>query len=274
MRFANYWANGCRDWKGPNPRTGMRETFASWGWSDVSHEDAVARGRERAAMIAQGLQPGQKPDHHTYGDRPFKEQVLEKWDGADGRPAGVISLNSYGCDILNTAHTAFVDIDLEDGKDRGSRENKALGDLEFILRREDQFGAHVYRTAGGLRYLLTLDHADPGGDHVTDLMTGMGADPLYVRLCRIQGCFRARLTPKSWRCGMGERIHIDYPISGPDHQASVADWRRRYRDVSKEFSVCRRIGYFGKAHDTSEDFDRVLELHDRETKATIDLPLA
>jgi hypothetical protein len=47
------------------------------------------------------------------------------------------------------------------------------------------------------------------------LMRFLRADPDYVRLCAVQECYRARLTPKPWRCGDGPN-HVCELVCGSD----------------------------------------------------------
>ena len=61
--------------------------------------------------------------------------------------------------------------------------------------------AFIYETAGGLRVILAHRKIDPCSDEAARTLDFVGSDPLYLRLCRSQKSFRARLTPKPWRCG-------------------------------------------------------------------------
>ena len=54
---------------------------------------------------------------------------------------------------------------------------------------------------GGLRVIVADRLMEPSSEEAGQLLERMGSDPLYVRLCRNQESFRARLTPKPWRCG-------------------------------------------------------------------------
>ena len=62
-------------------------------------------------------------------------------------------------------------------------------------------GCRVYRTAGGFRLLVTSDTFDPMSTETIELLKAFGSDPLYIRLCKAQECFRRRLSAKFWRCG-------------------------------------------------------------------------
>ena len=49
----------------------------------------------------------------------------------------------------------------------------------------------VYRTAAGLRVLVTGAGAPPRSDRARELLTELSADPLYVELCATHDCYRA-----------------------------------------------------------------------------------
>ena len=62
------------------------------------------------------------------------------------------------------------------------------------------WGVRVYKTCAGYRGLVTHATFDPTADATLDLMRQFRCDPQYVTLCKRQESFRARLTPKGWRC--------------------------------------------------------------------------
>src|SRR5262249_7835846 len=70
------------------------------------------------------------------------------------------------------------------------------------LARHRDWGMRVYQTRSGLRYLVTHAPFDPGDADTEAAMQFLGCDPNYMILCRAQKSFRARLTPKPWRCGV------------------------------------------------------------------------
>jgi hypothetical protein len=47
-----------------------------------------------------------------YPNRPGRELVLEEIKNAAGELLAVVTRNSYGCRVLNTARVMFVDVDL------------------------------------------------------------------------------------------------------------------------------------------------------------------
>ena len=89
-------------------------------------------------------------------------------------------------------------------------------------------------------------------------MTQLDADPAFVRLCRAQESFRARLTPKPWRCGC-ERPAVRFPREHAHDEERFSEWR-----------VVEEVGW-RRVH---PDVAPILSAHDRVTKATSTLPLA
>ena len=68
------------------------------------------------------------------------------------------------------------------------------------------WAVRVYRTPSGLRAMATHQRFAPNDPAVTAFFDAVGADPVYVRMCINQQCFRARLTPKPWRIGISAHM--------------------------------------------------------------------
>jgi hypothetical protein len=67
----------------------------------------------------------------------------------------------------------------------------------------------VYRTHSGCRVVCTSRRFPRTQDNypADRLMRFLRADRHYMELCQAQKCYRARLTPKPWRCD-GEPNHV------------------------------------------------------------------
>ena len=290
MKFPKYWAKGSTEFSPDvrNPQTGQDGgRFSCWGWSDVSVGEAEKKGVERAAAAEKTIRErGWAADKYSYGDsdRPFREEVLEQWVDGDEDPYAVVSVNSYGCKVLNTNSVMFVDVDLpEPGcsallkhmvkslfgsggpSPREAMEGEALAKLRDLAQSDSKFGVRVYRTSAGMRYLLTHIHADPASATTSRIMGLLGADPLYVKLCERQECFRARLTPKPWRCGM-RSAHKFFPWADKAAEERFRDWEREYLEKSQEFASCHFVTQIG-VDAVDAKIDRVLDFHDKQTKA-------
>jgi hypothetical protein len=104
------------------------------------------------------------------------------------------------------------------------------------------------------------------------LLNEFRADPLYVRLCRLQESFRARLTPKPWRLGI-RKVPVEFPFETSADQARFNEWEREYESKAVGYSTCAFQTKFG-AGGVLPEFDVLIHFHDEKTKATRGLPLA
>ena len=209
----------------------------------------------------------------------------EKIDGISGihEAAAIVTRNHYGCLVLNTAQSLFIDVDLPAPSPliRSAEERREcwqeittriFDDLRIVLANERNEGFRIYRTAAGFRILATAHEFEPGSKRSKRLMEAAGADADFVDLCAIQKSFRARLTPKPWRCGM-KRPPCSYPRTSADDQRCFSEWLSQYDRLCRDKATCQYLGHVG----LSEVHDRVapiIEVHDRETRALQALPLA
>ena len=206
MKFPKFWAHG---------RSG---SFSTWQWSDNSVEEARALADEAAHRLEMQFNANGRPEQrYGYANRPLREPVLREMADASGQVSHVVTRNSYGCQVLNSGGALFVDVDLpEESQKAGGMLSSLFGraaapqdPVQAALAKarhwaESQPGWtwRIYRTKAGLRLLAThalFDAADPVCESAFE---AVGADPLYRKLCQTQKCFRARLTPKPWRCGV------------------------------------------------------------------------
>jgi hypothetical protein len=155
---------------------------------------------------------------------------------------------------------------------RARMEAAAIAKVEALVESVPRSGVRVYRTRGGLRYLLTHGRPNPGSPETLKAMQTLGADPLYVRLCRAQECFRARLTPKPWRCGVSS-LNIRYPYLDRQAENRVREWTERYARRAEKFATCNLIAHLGSSA-MDPLVARVVEYHDDKSKIGSGLPLA
>lgn len=288
MHFPRHWAKGRFD---AVDRDGRELRFSCWGWSDQSREDAAQKGAEAARRVSERILMGDRPRRYPYGERPLREEILEQLEGPGGDVFAAISRNSYGCLVLNAKGAMFVDVDLPrpgmaerlchslgsllGRKGEGLERKKmtaTLSELATSIRSDPALGVRVYRTRAGLRYLFTHGPVDPRAPATTEWMSQLHADPLYVRLCKSQDSFRARLTPKPWRCGMGTPTDL-YPWAGPEEETEFRAWEERYRKASSRFATCELVTVLG-SESMPPELARIVALHDDVTRATSGLALA
>jgi hypothetical protein len=242
-----------------------------WETSHASVERAREAARESARGLRQKLAAGGPLERYPYGVRPLREEILASFPGPDGKPAALVTRNGYGCEVLNAARVMFVDIDLPDSVRGDSRERDALGRIERFVHAQPDFAFRVYRTAAGLRALATQAPLEPSAENL-GVLRALGCDPLYLRLCQEQACYRARLTPKPWRCGQ-ERIHLVFPFEDAGQRERVARWSADYARRQRAFATCELVASLGRpgVHPEVRSF---LELHDERTRVGSGLPLA
>lgn len=278
MNFPRFWARGASG------------DFLAWRWSFQSLAEAQALANDAARQLAERFRSGARPDRHGgyYPNRPFREQVLREIPNGSGGLAAVITRNSYGCLVLNTAQAMFVDIDLPPAEKsagsgfmkrlfggkpaESSPQDEALARVERWTRDHPQWGWRAYRTHSGLRLLATQGPVPADSPATAQTFEALGADPLYRRLCQTQNCFRARLTPKPWRCGF-HRKPERWPFLEPGQEARFAQWESDYLGRASNFATCDFLRQIGNAA-LHPDLQAIVELHDGPTRAQSKMPLA
>lgn len=245
---------------------------------------------QAAQLVADRFRTGLLPNRHGgyYPDRPFREQVLEEIKSASGEVIGVITRNSYGCRVLNTERVMFVDIDLPEPRKSGGLlkklfgkpdlspanrpQEEAISRIESWTRNHVEWGWRIYRTRSGLRLLATQGLVDADSDTAKGVFDALGADPLYRKLCSSQKCFRARLTPKPWRCGLHSRPER-WPWLDTAQENRFRKWEVRYERASSDWATCDFVRHIG--HPTIHpEVQTMLRLHDEPTRAGSHLRLA
>ncbi len=273
MKIPKYWAKGqttVRD------ERGRELTVACWRWSDVSPAEAVQAAEARAREITLRFEAGQRLDRYAYADRPLREEIIEPLNGAGGREAAILTRNSYGALVLNTARVMFIDIDSEKkdrpgafagvlrqlgGKQSLSAEALQLARIEEWSRAHPEWSIRVYRTFGGLRGLITNELFEPKDSSSIEILKSLGSDPLYVKLCQAQECFRARLTPKPWRCGVnGPPGRYPWPTAAAE--IAQREWERNYEHATHQYTTCKLIKDFG-SKTMHPEIARIAQIHDQ-----------
>jgi hypothetical protein len=290
VKLARFWARAPGEAAGSG---GERVRVVARGWSNASLDEARAKAAQAAARLAARLASGQPPTGaYLYGERPLPEPIVREL-GDGGAPRAVVTRNAYGSLVLNARELMFVDIDREPEAGAGG----GVGDLVAGVRalfggrsakpavpagdpvvdevravaERQRLAARVYRTAAGYRAIVTSGPFAAGAA-TEPLLQQFGADPLYVRLCRLQESFRARLTPKPWRCG-ASAPPVAFPFETPQAEARFREWEATYRAASARYATCRFLATVGGDRIDPALVDLVA-YHDQETRATSGLPLA
>jgi len=233
---------------------------------------------------------GKRLDRYEYGAVPLREEVLGQLDGPDARLLAVLTRNGYGSVVLNTERVMFVDIDfpataagagkslfksLFGGRSKSAdqeKEEHARQAVDNFIEDNPAWGMRLYRTFPGLRAIVTHDVMDPRSAATLDVLKQLGSDPLYIKLCKAQECFRARLTPKPWRCGCKPNA-LRHPITDEKLLSWYERWKADYDARQAPFATCRFIASLGNPFVHPEVL-RIIELHDEMTRASENLPLA
>jgi hypothetical protein len=288
MNIPKYWSKGTAEGKS---QQGKPVTFSCWRPSDVSEDEARESALSAARRILDSLLSGKDLDRYAYGCIPLREEVLNKMEDDQGNTIAVVTRNSFGSLVLNTEHVMFVDIDFPPvttgeatrhffaklfGRAKAApeaeREKNARSGVERFLTRYPQWGIRLYRTFAGLRGIVTHDLFDPKSDSALDILRELGSDPLYIRLCKVQECFRARLTPKPWRCGHRTKPPR-YPFENDRALQQMEEWKAKYENRIVSYATCRFVGQLGNC-ETHPKVGQVVELHDFVTKCNEQSALA
>ncbi len=263
---------------------------------------------EEAVRLAWSAKTRSNHGHDSWGDYyhvdAIREQRMEEFS-QDGEEIAVITRNSYGSKIINCPEVMFVDIDTE-GDDWGSwghseeltgclglflgsgtkddaepapRPEPSQAKLDALARVKSYVdsnsgtGFRIYETTRGLRLIATNQLYEPASDDAMSVMKTLHSDGLYMRLCRVQKCFRARLTPKPWRVGMPSPP-FQRAWGGPGQPNPGYDsWLEDYETVSKGYQTCHFMEKIGlEAPDPA--IKEVVRVHDEACGASGNLLLA
>lgn len=278
MNFPQFWARGGSG------------DFLAWGWSFQSVAEAQSLADQAAQRLADRFRAGDRPPKHAgyYPNRPFREQILREIKDDRGETSAVITRNSYGCLVLNTARVMFVDIDLPEPKPSGgffkrlfgrtqpappaNPQSEAMARIENWTRNNSDWGWRVYRTHSGLRLLATQGLVEANSEAASGVFEALGADPLYRKLCNTQKCFRARLTPKPWRCGLWSKP-ARWPWLDAKQEKRFHKWEAEYQNCSADRATCEFLRHIGTST-IHPEAQAILKLHDEPTRAESKLRLA
>lgn len=282
VHFPRYWAKATDR---AEDSSGEDIELACWRWSDVSLAEAQELALEAArALVQTFVTTGRPPDKYGYSDRPLREPVLREIKGSDGAVVAAVTRNAQGCEVLNTTSAMFIDIDFDaQGAPSLFRrviqlfrseqpEVPGLARAQSFLNDHPGWGMRVYRTAAGLRILVTHAPIDSDSELADEVLREMCADPLYRRLCAVQKSYRARLTPKHWRCD-AEEPPTAWPFEDDRKEEAFERWEQGYRDKSRGHAVCKLIHKLGSTT-VHPEIQPIIELHDEATRVDSDLPLA
>jgi hypothetical protein len=219
----------------------------------------------------------------------LREPVLREIRNGAGELTAVLTRNSYGCLVLNAARAMFVDIALPEprasaggwlgrlfGKPRpapsAARVDAALAKAKAWSARQPGWGWRVYRTRAGLRLLATHALFEPHAETTQAVFAELDSDLFYRQLCGTQKCFRARLTPKPWRCGV-VNPPVRWPWEDPRAEGRFKEWESRYLEHCRDYATCELVETVGSPP-LHPEIEPLVNLHDDTTRAESKLPSA
>ena len=223
--------------------------------SDTSLDDARRRLNDAPTMVASA------DEYHA----PIYEQILAVSDAQN-----IVTRNHYGCAVLNTTTVCFADVDTVPDSLGNilrsligcglSHEERLLQRIHSLCSADSSLGIRVYRTAHGWRLILAGQGISLLSPRMTELFTCLHVDPRYARLCRLQRCWRARISPKPFYRGLKRfplPLHSDW-----ETDAAAVDWLRAYESATSGLAVCHLIAEAGVPI-----VDPVVNWHDQVTLA-------
>ncbi len=224
--------------------------------SQAEAEAEARKAAERVCRYEKAKRRNERPEaeEYPYGVT-LREKLLEEFNDSQGRLQGFITRNQTGAEVLNVRNVLFLDWDtpvahlplsgclmgifkwigrlfggrskLRDEFDLKPPEPweerypwatvPELGAFMSKIITMPDWSVRLYKTAAGYRGIATHALFDPTDSETLDLMRRFDCDPQYVLLCERQESFRARLTPKGWRCGLWpdklpRYFHFHYPL--------------------------------------------------------------
>jgi hypothetical protein len=133
----------------------------------------------------------------------------------------------------------------------------------------------VYETPAGYRLLAMHDVFAPTGEAAREALAALNSDKRFARLCALQQCFRARVSPKYWRAGYKPKESLPkskWPFP-PEHLPRRQRWVAGYEALARNYASCQFVERLGSST-THPEAEAVRAVHDQLCQAESGLPLA
>ncbi len=277
MLIPKHWAHASGSADDPK---GKRFALRMWGWSQEGVSEAAFLAKRRLGEALARITGGAFGNEaYFYGKAPLREEIVGSVGDAQAEPAALVTRNRYGALVLNTARVPFIDVDAPASGGSflrslfgGKQADPVLDRVRAACAGYPRASFRIYRTAAGFRVLATDLLVDPSSGQAQELLAAFGADPYFVKLCKLQSSFRARLTPKPWRCGC-RTPPASYPRESPQAQQAFGAWLREYEAAIRSRATCELVETQGPGRVLAEAAAIVAE-HDRACLSREKLPLA
>lgn len=186
----------------------------------------------------------------------------------------IIYLNAKKYDKwLSTKNNAIKAEIQKQGGYLGVLEKKLL----LFLQQHPQASFNLYQTPQGFRLIALHDNFTANDDFTQTCFDNLPVDEIYQKLCKVQQCFRARVTGKPWRMGIKTQFlgYQDFwrDDIAPNFQQQNQDWLNHYNQIAKHYSACHFLKKIGTA-DSHPNVIQFVQLHDSLCHTTQNLTLA
>lgn len=159
---------------------------------------------------------------------------------------------------------------------RGGHLHLARRRLQDFVSTHRDWSLRLYQTPAGLRALATHRPLAARSDEAQAFFRAAAADANYVRMCRHQNCFRARLSAKPWRIGIPNSMRPRpgvWPVR-PEQMAVRSAWVDRYEAKASGYAACHYLETLGTGL-IHPELQALVALHDSEARALqTDRPMA
>lgn len=214
-------------------------------------------------------------ENYTFGNLLGKEYSVKRERVINRIGDNLITRgSSYGAEILCSMTMPIIDLDFDSDYTEDCR--NAIKRTKAMCARlvsfnweyyDRQINTNLYRTKKGMR-LIVSGRYEWDLDEAIDVMEDFDADPVYVMLCRQQGCYRARLTPKPGRVGIRsgtfqvatEEVGGDFRIGEGVAERLLAE----YYSATRGYRTCSLIQRMGNNPEIAQ-FRELLKVHDERT---------
>lgn len=190
--------------------------------------------------------------------------AVQSWRIALGLVVLALALGYPVASRLNTAMRRF----------KGGVAEAARARVAAFIAGHPDWHLRIYETPTGLRLLAMHRTFRPDEPAVAECFRALGADPIYVRMCLNQKCFRARLSAKPWRIGVDRHIRPSpgvWPVR-PERLPERNRWIEAYETAALGYAACRFLEAVGS--ETVDPAAQVVQvLHDELCQALEPLPM-
>ena len=268
MKIPRYWASQSATAKNPQGET---YTLKHWGYSDTSLADAQNHAAEKLRRVVEKLtRSGLGQHQYAYASGVRREELIETIVDADQQLLGAITRNRYGALVLNTARLLIADVDQQEpgllarfkalfGR-QSQQPSPTRARIDQFQQAHPEYTLRIYQTHSGYRVMIVNQEFEPQAETTRRVFDALNCDPLYVTLCRAQDSFRARLTPKPWRCDSLPPPNL-FPRETAAAQQHFERWLADYQRHSGAYAVCELAGH--QAKPLSPAVARLVHIHDQ-----------